>query len=219
MTDLTKFSKDELKKAYAEIGAQLKKADEKDYDPNQTTPDAAHLEDKIGGTSKKIEDKGGETEKSAVKKDFPPEENGNEQPPEEEMTEPSMVDVCQQILQILQEIRGKLNTPTPPAVPAPTDQVQLSATPPTPTATPATTPTITKPESKSDININVTKSQVEEILKGMGFTPSGATPKPKAESGHPIEKGDEALDYQKISKMTWDELHAYNAKVNPGSYY
>lgn len=220
MTDLTKFSKEDLKKTYTEIGEHLKKVDEKDFDPNQSTPDAAHLEDKIGGTSKKIEAKDGEkTEKSVeTKKDFPP-GNGND----EQMTEPTQGDVMAQILAMLKEISGKLDVLTPkapePVAPAPTDQIQQSATPPGPVTTPATTPTVTdtKTPEKGDININVTKAVVEEILKGMGITPSELVKKPKQETGHPIEKtGD--LTYAKIAKMSWDEVHEASAKMNP-TYY
>jgi hypothetical protein len=209
MTDLTKFSKDDLKKSVSEINAYLKKADEKDFDPNESTPDAAHLEDKLGGTSKKIEDKGTETKKA----DFPP--SGEDQ--SEEITDPSQGDVMSQILAMLKEILGKLNVaPTPePMAPAPTDQIQHAETP-APVATPSTTPAPSP--TKSDININVTKSQVEEILKGMGFNPSVLTQKPKVESGHPIEKGN-SLTYEKIKKMSWDELAAVNTEMNPGPYY
>lgn len=214
MVDLTKFSKEDLKKTSEEISTYLKKVDEKDFDPNETTPDAAHLEDKLGGTSKKIEDKGGEkTEKSLeTKKDFPggPDES-------EQMTAPSQGDVMAQILAMLKEILGKLNVAPTPA-PAPTDQIQHAITPPTPVTTPSTTPTGTD-KVKGDININVTKSQVEEILKGMGLTPSAITGKPKQETGHPIEKGTSSLTYEKIKKMSWEELNNANAEMNPGPYY
>lgn len=217
MVDLTKFSKEDLRKTFEEINTYLKKADEKDYDPNQTTPDAAHLEDKLGGTSKKIEDKGGETTKSVeTKKDFP---NGGDE--SEQMTAPSQGDVMTQILAKLEEILGKLNVPAPTPAPAPTDQIQHSAMPPTPVATPSTSPspTIDKPE-KGDININVTKSQIEEVLKGMGLTPSTVTQKPKEDTGHPIEKkGGGALTYEKIKKMSWLELNDINTEMNPGPYY
>ena len=215
MVDLTKFSKDDLKKTAAEINTYLKKAEEKDYDPNESTPDAAHLEDKLGGTSKKIEDKGGEkTEKSLeTKKDFP-----NGAPDEsEQMTEPSQGDAMSQILALLQEILGKLNVPAPTPGPAPTDQIQHSVEPAAPVATPSTTSTPTIP-AKGDININVTKAQVEEVLKGMGLTPSQVTQKPKVIGGHPIEKGAD-MTYSKISKMSWSELNNYNTEVNPGPYY
>jgi len=208
MVDLTKFSKEDLQKTFKEIDTYLKKTDETEFDPNQTTPDAAHLEDDLGGTSKKIEDKGGE--KSVEKADFP---NGDET---EQMTQPSQGDAMSQILALLQEILGKLNVPAPapPMPPAPTDQIQQSAMPPGPVATPSTTPTT---EPKGDININVTK-QVEEVLKGMGLTPSTITQKPKMETGHPIEKAGD-LTYAKIKKMSWEELNNINAERNPGPYY
>ena len=212
MVDLTKFSNADLKKSVEEINAYLKKAEEKDYDPNQTTPDAAHLEDKLGGKTEKIEDKGTETKKA----DFPPEQKD----PSEEMTAPSQGDAMSQILALLQEILGKLNVPAPtpePAVPAPTDQIQHAETP-APVATPSTSPSSTTSTPKGDININVTKAQVEEILKGMGLTPSQVTAKPKVESGHPIEKGVD-VTYSKIAKMSWEECNAVNTQLNPGTYY
>ena len=218
MVDLSKFSKEDLKKTAGEITEYLKKADEKDYDPNQSTPDAAHLEDKLGGTSKKIEDKGGEkTEKSLeTKKDFP----GNGGEGGEEMTAPSQGDMQAQILAMLKEILGKLSAPPAPPAPAPTDQIQHAITPPTPVATPATTSpstTETKTPEKGDININVTKSQIEEVLKGMGITPSGVSPKPKQDTGHPIGKSD-AMTYDKIKKMSWDELYYYDQETNPRAF-
>lgn len=219
MVDLTKFSKEDLKKTSAEINAYLKKVDEKDFDPNQSTDDAAHLEDKLGGTSKKIEDKGEEkTEKSVeTKKDFPP-GNGNG---DEEMTAPSQGDMQAQILAILKEILGKLSAPpAPPMPPAPTDQIQHSVVPTAPVATPATTSpttTDTKVPEKGDININVTKSQIEEVLKSMGITPSGVTQKPKQETGHPIEKST-SMTYEKIKKMSWDELYNYDQEINPRAF-
>ncbi len=216
MVDLTKFSKEDLKKTAAEINTYLKKVDEKDFDPNQSTDDAAHLEDKLGGASKKIEDKGGEkTEKSVeTKKDFPP-GNGDE-----EMTAPSQGDMQTQILAMLKEILGKLSAPpAPPMPPAPTDQIQHSVVPTAPVATPATTSptTDTKVPEKGDININVTKSQIEEVLKGMGITPSGVTQKPKQEIGHPIEKSS-SMTYEKIKKMSWDELYNYDQETNPRTF-
>lgn len=216
MVDLTKFSKEDLKKTATEINTYLKKVEEKDYDPNQSTPDAAHLEDKLGGTSKKIEDKGGEkTEKSVeTKKDFP---GGKDET--ENMTEPSQGDMQMQILAMLKEILGKLSAPPAPPMTAPTDQIQHAITPPTPIATPATTSstTETKTPEKGDININVTKSQIEEVLKGMGITPSGVTQKPKQDVGHPIEKST-SMTYDKIKKMSWDELYNYDQEINPRAF-
>lgn len=218
MVDLTKFSKADLKKTAEEINTYLKKADETEFDPNETTPKGPHLEDKLNGSTKKIEDSGSEeTTKSAVKKaDFPNNES-------EQMTEPSQGDVMSQILQLLQEINGKLNKPAEPAMPAPapTDQIQHAETPSAPVATPSTaaSTSTTTDGKKGDININVTKAQVEEILKGMGLAPSTATPKPKQETGHPIEKGTATLTLKEINKMSWDELNDYNATINPGPYY
>ncbi len=219
MVDLTKFSKEDLKKTAAEINTYLKKVDEKDYDPNQSTPDAAHLEDKLGGTTKKIEDKGGEGEKTEksleTKKDFP---GGKDET--ENMTAPSQGDMQMQILAMLKEILGKLSAPPAPPMPAPTDQIQHSVVPSTPAATPATTSstsTDTKVPEKGDININVTKSQIEEVLKGMGITPSGVTQKPKQDVGHPIEKTG-SMTYDKIKKMSWDELYNYDQEINPKAF-
>lgn len=215
--DLSKFSKEDLKKTAGEISEYLKKVDEKDYDPNQSTPDAAHLEDKLGGTHKKIEDKGGETTEKSVetKKDFPGE--GGKPGGDEDMTPPSQGDMQAQILAMLKEILGKLSAPPVPPAPAPTDQIQHAETPPTPVATPATAASTTKTPEKGDININVTKSMVEEVLKGMGITPSSETPKPKQDTGHPIEKGN-SMTYEKIKKMSWDELYNYDQEVNPRTF-
>jgi len=210
MVDLTKFSKDDLKKTAAEINTYLKKAEEKDFDPNESTPDAAHLEDKLGGTSKKIEDKGTETKKA----DFPPEAPAPNGDGSEEMTAPSQGDAMSQILALLQEILSKIGAPAaPPMPPAPTDQIQQSAAAPAPVATPSTSS-----PSKSDININVTKAQVEEILKGMGLTPSQVTAKPKVDSGHPIEKG-ASVTFKDISKMSWEELNVLDSQKSNGAHY
>ncbi len=220
MVDLTKFSKEDLKKTAEEINAHLKKVDERDFDPNESTPDAAHLEDKLGGTSKKIEDKGGEkTEKSVeTKKDFPP-GNGNGNGNDEEMTGPTQGDTMAQILAMLKEILGKLSAPTPTPAPAPMDQIQHSAEAPTPVATPSTTPTVTdtKTPEKGDININVTKAIVEDVLKGMGITSSDITKKPKQDTGHPLEKTGN-LTYEKIKKMSWDELYNYDQQTKSESF-
>lgn len=210
MVDLTKFSKDDLKQAAKEIQKYLKKIDEQDYDPNDTTPDAEHLEDDLGGTSEKIEDEGTEeTEKSVNKEDFPVDET-------EQMTPPSQGEMMLQILQILQEIKGKLNTPEPPEPPAPEpplpeDEIQQSAESPT-----------SGPGGKGEININVTKQQVEkqvlDVLKRMGLTPSSAARKPGMDSGHPIEKKN-SLTYDKLKKLSWEELNNINSELNPGPYY
>jgi len=213
MVDLTKYSKEDLKKTAAEINTYLKKAEEKDFDPNESTPDAAHLEDKLGGTSKKIEDTGTET-----KKEFP---DNNGAPtggdPSEEMTAPSQGDAMAQILALLQEILSKINVPapTPEVAPAPTDQIQQSAEPIAPVATPSTTPT----GVKGDVNINVTKAHVEEILKGMGLTPSKLPAKPKVDSGHPIGKSSN-VTFKDIGKMSWSELNNLDdQKYDSASHY
>jgi len=186
MVDLTKFTEEDLKKSFLELGQHLKgkltKADMTSFDPRETEEKPANEEEKLGGESKKMPiptGEGKETKKEAVKKeDFPPENGNGGAPKDESMTETSQTDVLAQILQILQELKAKMNPPAPaPVAPTPNDQVQLSATAPTPQATPSTTP------SKSDININVTKSIVEDVLKGMGITPTPAlTPKPKVDS-------------------------------------
>ena len=213
MVDFKQYSIADLKKSVTEINTYLKKAEEKDFDPNETTPDAAHLEDKLGGTSKKIEDKGTETKKADFPGDAPA------QPDEsEEMTAPSQGDAMTQILALLQEILSKISVPAPvaPMPPAPTDQIQQSAEPMTPVATPSTSST--SAPLRGDVNINVTKAQVEEILKGMGLTPSQITAKPKVDSGHPIGKSAD-VTYDKIKKMSWAELNNYDAQNNPGPYY
>jgi hypothetical protein len=211
MVDLKQYSIADLKKTATEINTYLKKAEEKDFDPNESTPDAAHLEDKLGGTSKKIEDSGTETKKADFPSEEPAPENGDGS---EEMTAPSQGDAMSQILALLQEILSKIGAPAaPPMPPAPTDQIQQSAEAIAPIATPSTSS-----PSKSDININVTKAQVEEILKGMGLTPSQVTAKPKVESGHPIGKSAN-VTFKDISKMSWEELNILDSSKSTSTHY
>jgi len=220
MVSLSEFSKDDLKKFQQKISEQLKKVDETSFDPRESEEKTTHNEEDLGGTSKKITDKDAKTEKSVeTKKDFPPEHGDGS----EEMTGPTQGDVMSQILAALKEIAGKLDALAPKAPmpePAPVDQIQQSATPPGPVATPSTTPapTETKVPEKGDININVTKQQVEEILKGMGITPSEIAKKPKQDTEHPIAKGND-VTYDKIKKMSWDEVHNVNDEINPRPYY
>lgn len=212
--DLSKFSKDDLKKTASEISEYLKKAAETDYDPDATVDHGTHEEEKLGGTPKDIVKPavsgGGEAAKSAdVKKDDYNGGNGDMMNGNggEGMTEGSENQVLMQILEILQEIREKLVTP---AAPAPTPEIKASATPPAPVTTPATATGTEVIPPKGDININVTKSLVEDVLKEMGITKSATTQKPKQETGHPIEKTG-GVTYDQIKKMSWDEV--YNADV------
>lgn len=261
MVNLEKFSVADLKKIYTEVGLQIQKTtekpekdgDETGYEPEQTVKRDEQEVNEFNGKTKKIEDTGkeapeGQAEgsgkpginaptsaklgvtKASVKKDYPQSAQMTKEPdPGEQMTEPSEANQMAQIMQMLQEILGKIGqaggAPTPEM--PPTDQIQHSEVPAPVTATPSTTGTDGK-----GVTINVTKRHVEDILKGMGYTPSGvSTPKPSVEVGHPlgndsgietnslvskfkIEKGMSPV-VKNIGKMDWDECYNLSESMKP----
>ncbi len=80
--------------------------------------------------------------------------------------------------------------------------------------------------SESDILTQILQAiqELKASMAGSGEKPtldntqkSMKTPKPKF-VGHDILKGDDSLTYQKISKMSWQQIHDANDNINESVY-
>lgn len=159
------------------------KQKQQDYDPDAEVEHAEHEEVKQD-TDTEEEEKPEEEEQEN--------EEEEKQDVSPDVTEGTMGDVLQQILEALQDIKtmiSRLNEPEEEEAPAPED-TEISM---------------------SDIDKKVEK-EVKKHLQELGLTKSAEVKKPKENAEHPIQKG-EQLTMQELSKMTWREVEDYVAKM------
>lgn len=213
---LSKTAPDKMKEITAKYGgadmAKKEVAKEaKDYDPNAETPKTT-----VEETKKPAETSVSADKNAKVEKDFP--QNGGDENGGDAISPGTQADVLTQILEAIQDLKAMLaqmgGGQAPPTTSTPNemkmgsekdekdkDEVEKDAI----------TPSV--PSEKQIASIVV--KALDAKFKELGIA---KTTKPSEDSGHPIEKA-EPMDMTKLTKMSWNEIHAYNDKTRPKSFY
>ncbi len=220
---LSKAAPDKMKEITAKYGgadmAKREVAKEaKDYDPNEKTPKTTVEETKKPGETSVSEDKN-----AKVEKDFP-QGGGGDEGGGDVNSPGTQADVLTQILEAIQDLKamlaqmggqnGQEPQPTPNEMRMGSEKTEEEKEKDKEKGEVEKDAVSSAASSEKQIASIVVKA-LEDKFKELGIT---KTTKPSENSGHPIEKA-EPMDMTKLAKMSWNEVHAYNDKTRPKSFY